>query len=92
MQRIIQGVPASSVLARGKNVLVGCEDRVVWELSRRLSPATVLRRMELGLPVLLLDAEPGRVLAAGRGRFTVWQDEAEVPPATGQCGQDATVG
>ena len=46
--------------------------------------------MELGLPVLQLDADLGRVLAAGRGRFAVW-GEAELPPATGQCGQDATV-
>ncbi|CAK9086205.1 unnamed protein product [Durusdinium trenchii] len=93
------GVPATSVLARGKNVLVGCEDGIVWELSRRLSQATILRRMELGVPILTLDADaeaPGaRVLAAGRGRFAVWVgegDSEEVQLAFhGKCGPAAAV-
>lgn len=95
------GVPATSVLARGKNVLVGCEDGVVWELSRRLNHPTVLRRLELGAPVLSLDADaefPGaRVLAAGHGRFAVWLDlvhdveEVQPPTLSGKCGPDAVV-
>ncbi|CAJ1446935.1 unnamed protein product [Effrenium voratum] len=72
------GVPATSVMARGKNVLVGCQDGVVWELSRRLRQPVVLRRLELGAPVRLLDADPeapgARVLAAGSGRLAVWLD------------------
>eukprot|EP00435_Cladocopium_sp_Y103_P017501 s2330_g4.t1 len=95
------GVPATSVLARGKNVLVGCEDGVVWELSRRLNHPTVLRRLELGAPVLSLDADPefpgARVLAVGHGRFAVWLDiahdveEAQPPTFSGKSGPDAAV-
>jgi len=97
------GAPATSVLSRGKNVLVGCEDGIVWELSRRLAHATVLRRLDLGAPVLSLDADaefPGaRVLAAGHGRFAVWQDisephdleQVQPPTFTGKSGPDAAV-
>eukprot|EP00931_Biecheleriopsis_adriatica_P075634 TRINITY_DN49451_c0_g1_i1.p1 TRINITY_DN49451_c0_g1~~TRINITY_DN49451_c0_g1_i1.p1 ORF type:complete len:428 (+),score=111.58 TRINITY_DN49451_c0_g1_i1:22-1305(+) len=77
------GVPATSVLARGKHVLVGCKDGVVWELSRRSREPSVIRRLELGAAVLCLDAdapaEGARVLAAGGGRIGVWLD-APVKP------------
>ncbi|CAE7249880.1 SRSF2, partial [Symbiodinium microadriaticum] len=95
------GVPASAILARGKNVLVGCVDGVVWELSRRLQVPTLLRRLHLGVPVRGLDADPegpgARVLAVGGGRFGIWldpaqrrqaspDDEAQQPAFTAKCG------
>ncbi|CAE7804391.1 SRSF2, partial [Symbiodinium sp. CCMP2456] len=99
------GVPASAILARGKNVLVGCEDGVVWELSRRLQVPTLLRRLHLGVPVRGLDADPegpgARVLAVGGGRFGIWldpaqrrqaspDDEAQQPAFTAKCGPSET--
>eukprot|EP00439_Symbiodinium_sp_Y106_P035776 s5096_g4.t1 len=99
------GAPASAILARGKNVLVGCDDGVVWELSRRLQVPTLLRRLHLGVPVRSLDADPegpgARVLAVGGGHLGIWldpaqrrqaspDDEAQQPALTAKCGPSET--
>ncbi|CAE8650757.1 unnamed protein product, partial [Polarella glacialis] len=77
-----------AVVARGKNVLVGCCDGSVLELARRNPTAVLLRRMELGVAITCIDADPpvpgARVLAVGGGRLAVWLD----PPRGSGPGPD----
>ncbi|CAE7231836.1 SRSF2 [Symbiodinium natans] len=82
------GVPALSIRARGKNVLVGCEDGVAavsvragWSIACAYLGAAFLQKFIRGAPARSLDADPegpgGRVLAVGGGRFGVWLDPAQ---------------
>merc|ERR1712046_207524 len=68
------GVAVHSVLAHGRTVLLGCESGHILEVARLKPQTGMLRRLELGAPVRIMDADPsgGRVLAVGDDRLAVW--------------------
>lgn len=82
------GQAVHSIVARGKNVLVGCSEGCIWELARRNAGPRVLRQLQMGIraPIVSLDADPpgpgGRILALAGERLAVWVD----PPGPGERG------
>lgn len=76
--------PVLAVATRStRGILLGCEDGTVLEVHRR--NANVLRRFELGAPVVAVDSdtEGSLVLAAAGGQVKIWNVPRDRPKASG---------